>query len=361
MARELPSSWLSDPGWLAMDATARGFHAQLVMVAAKRRPAGALPDDDRLWRKWLGLSVRKADADRPLQSKGGILPDSLLASLDTMERIRQHSIGSGASPDTDAFDPDVVSKDGPDEPPPIGLDWGAWINWLWVHRWKPQVLGSWQVIDDTLIEQYPHLSKLHGGWFSTQAWEISRAIVPSDSEKQPGRKRKAATRKASTVTNDANHMAKHQSNCKDTNDVATAHETTAHETTAQEYGAGRCNLTDEPIMVQSWLASDHLRQSRRVWAAWRPPLDRPERQTLWDLAVACLTEGGQNERAARGVIARLIRIYGEPLVGQAVSDLAVRRVAPAEPVSFLTAALKSLTDGKPVERKARLQRSEVAL
>lgn len=45
--------WLSDPSWLSMEATVRGFHAQLLLISTQTR--GIIVDDEATWRQWLGL------------------------------------------------------------------------------------------------------------------------------------------------------------------------------------------------------------------------------------------------------------------------------------------------------------------
>lgn len=102
MLPTLAADWLSDPAWAGMDAMARGFHAHLVLLAA--RAGGELPDDDALWRRWLGIPEAGAPSD-----------PTVAAWHHADARTRAEALGLRA----------------------------AGLEDLWERRWAPMVRQAW--------------------------------------------------------------------------------------------------------------------------------------------------------------------------------------------------------------------------
>lgn len=107
MTFSVPLLWLSDPAWCAMDTMARGFHAQLVLLAA--RAGGELPTDEAQWRRWLNI---------PEENLAQLPEQAHAASLKWLEmdvRTRGEQLGQ---------------REG-------------WLEQLWQDRWYPMVCQAW--------------------------------------------------------------------------------------------------------------------------------------------------------------------------------------------------------------------------
>lgn len=104
MISSLPSLWLSDPAWCAMDPMARGFHTQLVLLAA--RSNGELTTDQAQWRRWLGIPEADAKGEHPEMQQW--------VALDAQSRGQQLGRRAGM------------------------------LEQLWEDRWYPMICGAWQ-------------------------------------------------------------------------------------------------------------------------------------------------------------------------------------------------------------------------
>lgn len=105
---ELASLWLSDPAWLNMDATARGFHAQLVLMAAQS--GGKIVDNEADWRRWLGIP--ELGASDPLTS----LPSGVVQWVNQGTPGRLAQLGGT----------------------------GALTEYYWTRRWLPMLQKAWK-------------------------------------------------------------------------------------------------------------------------------------------------------------------------------------------------------------------------
>lgn len=322
------SLWLSDPAWLAMDATARGFHAQLVLVAARQRPAGVLPDDDGRWRKWLGLPASAGPVE-PLSAAGmgrktgkaprSALPDALLTGLASLQPGDQAGL---------------VALQG-------GIN--AWVDHLWVHHWKPQVLSAWHRIDAGLIGQQPGLAGQEGAWWSPVSEGLS---LP------PAAAAPAGTKAKNTRTDPSGAAtAKRPPRVRNAAPVEAAH-ILLEPQPGEPANEGLLALTND---TAPWRASD------AVLRIWRMAAEPEQRQSIWDLGVACLAQGPQDHSEARSFLGRLIKVHGEEAVGQAVADLTRRAVRPADAKALLKGMLTRAEGGSAAEHRARQARSTVAL
>lgn len=104
MISSLPSLWLSDPAWCAMDAMAKGFHAQLVLLAA--RSNGELTTDEGQWRRWLGIPEADEQGAHPEMQQW--------LALDA--QTRGQKLGKRA----------------------------GMLEQLWEQRWYPMICQAWQ-------------------------------------------------------------------------------------------------------------------------------------------------------------------------------------------------------------------------
>jgi hypothetical protein len=311
MNTSLAPLWLSDPAWLAMDATSRGLHAQLLLVAARRKPAGSLPDDDIQIRKWLGLPTKKT-ANTPAQTKKAwdkLLPhevSTLLAGVLSNPKAAQQG-----------EDPDLLS------------------SWLWEHQWKPIVMAAWQPIDQDLIEQLPHLSKQEGGWYHPLAHGMADSA-------------------GVLVGHTATAPAKPKSARKKTN-ASSLHWGEQLDITGQAANQG---------LEQGGFQLDALMDQTQVLSRWRPEMGEASRKSMWDVGIDCLAGVGASDlekTKARGILGKHIKQYGEEAVAKAVGSMAMRSIPPADAVAFLQGMLRQETEGSTAERAAREKRANLCL
>ena len=305
--------WLSDPAWLAMDATARGFHVQLLLLAARRRPAGTLPDDDLLWRRYLGLPTKikpvkttQTSMWAKTVSETG-LPDIFLSTLRQLMES--------------------------DTKVPVPCDPDDLALWLWQYRWKPMVLAGWEKIDAGMVEIDYRLAGVEGGWLSRLSKTLSKDTVENAIQTANPTTRKPGLSARMDATHWGNQVAQ-------SGDAA---------------NAGLLHLTTELGV---------LRNVDSVLAKWRAETTQETRQTLWDVGVGCLagtTSTSTQQRNARSILGKHIKQYGEEVVAKAVARMAMRTMPPADAVSFLQGLLKQETEGSVAEQNARKKRSSLCL
>lgn len=300
--------WLSDPAWMAMDPASRGLHTQLMLVAARRRPLGTLPDDDLKLRKWLGIPVNPTPKTRkPKPSTDGELGSILHGLLES---------GGGPEKETDP---------------------AALTIWLWENLWKPSILSSWQKVDTSLVEQYPHTAKELGGWFHPIAYAMadgaSAPMAPSVevATKKIKKTNKKPAKSTPIIWGEQLDLTGHAAN--------------------QGLEVGEFGL-------------ENLMDTKKVLARWRPEMADESRKSMWEVGVDCLvgTAASYNEKAkARSILGKHIKQYGEEAVAKAVGVMAMRSVPPADSISFLQGLLKQETEGSTAERSAREKRASLCL
>lgn len=153
-----------------MDASARGFHTQLLLIAAQQRPLGTLPDDDAQWRRWLGLPEA---ALRRFQRR----------AMDPASVLGAHGAQGEAGAD-------------------------QWLDQLWTTRWRPMLEDAWRVVDAELVTAHPHLKGAEGQRFCAVAMLLGQSTempttVPAASTTVAAPKRAAARKPRKGRTADA--------------------------------------------------------------------------------------------------------------------------------------------------------------
>ena len=163
-------SIIADPAWQAMDSASRGFHIQLLIYAAQKRPGralGTLNGRDPYIRKIIG-------AGRTLAAKRKIVtPEMAQAMLTTLyqgdpENIPENLTGQERDP----------------------------IDAMWEDIWRPALLETWTVIDEELCEEHPELTKHIGDWFHPVARDLGQTRKP---ETATGTKNTAKTKARKTA------------------------------------------------------------------------------------------------------------------------------------------------------------------
>lgn len=325
MTNLLAASWLADPAWLGMDPTARGFQAQLLLLAAQQKKhPGCLPDKDLQWRKWLGLPLKTPDSETPALPKqwakafsGTIFPDALV-------HLTQAQV--------EGEEPDIFSME-------------QVLSWLWENRWKPSILISWQKIDLQMIADHPEWEGLEGYWFHPLALKMAMPdpVILTHSDLSL----KTKKGKASSKTE----------------------KTTPRKKTVIPMGQWHAQID-----LNAEAANEGLMQLDADYDVWRDPdlvmskwfadIDQETRKSLWDVGVSCLVgphPTPKEERNARQIIGKHIKQYGEEKVAKAISSMSLRPIPPADAVAFLKGLLRVEDEGSEAEQKARSRRATVAL
>lgn len=298
--------WAGDAAWLGMDASARGFHTQLLLMAAQRQPLGTLPDQDSQWRRWLGL------------------PELTLAQATGEAKRHLQPVSAGLA----------LAAQAP------GTPWqpqqGDLIEQLWTTRWKPMLMEAWQRVDARLVATYPHLAGAEGMLFCPTALALAQMSA--------GPTMADATAQVATTKGSGRVAAKR---------AATPRKKKAAADLADPLLAQLLTMTPDTSLLSD---SDHVLKCFQV-----VPLPE-QRQTLWELGARLLATTPEEGRTVRAFLGRLIREYGEKAVAQAVGELSVKAVLPADPKSYLLGALKQQAKGGNARQvEAMERRSMVAL
>lgn len=327
----LPSQWLSDPAWLSMDATARGFHAHLLMIAAQQE--GCLPDDDALWRQWLGLPAA-----------GSVLPAKALPEVfglwlmeGTPDRLAQ--LGGHA----------------------------FLVDFYWTHRWGPMLRRAW--------------SPSKPGWVSCVLAE--RIVNGTGPLSPPQATFDQATFDQATSGQAASGQASPN---------LTLHDATPLTPSRKKEGAPKKKAGPRPPNAKRLLAEakdrlhslpleqvlsyqgprgegttwilpvdGRLLQEADVTAAWHVPVNRTARLNIWSVGLALLSTGPGEENKNRSFLSSMIQKYGERKVSAAVGELGGRSVQPADPRAFLRSILRRETEGGVAAQRARTTRAGIPL
>lgn len=297
-----------------MDASARGFHTQLLLIAAQRQPMGTLPDEDAQWRRWVGLP----DAD---DGMGEGEPDAAAAGLMGQSLRKGREMG--------VPDSLVLALH------PQARHWrsnqGQWLDHLWTSRWKPMLLEAWTVIDASTVADYPHLKGQIGQRFCPMALALGElAHLP--------------------VGLAAVEALAHPTPNKPTERAPKPKRATR---------ARKSKEPADPLLLQLLsLAPDTgpLQDNVHVLKCFRAVPLPEQRQTLWDLGVRVLAPTPEEAKGARSFLSGLIRQYGEQAVAKAVGEVAVKAIAPVEAKAYLVGVLRQEAAGGNIKVQEALER-----
>jgi hypothetical protein len=299
----LVSRWAGDAAWLGMDASARGFHTQLLLIAAQRQPVGTLPDDDTQWRRWLGLPEAVMDENPETLSADGAVAELMGQSL-------RQGLEMGVSESL------VLALH------PQAKHWrhhqGLWMEHLWNERWKLMLLEAWPLIDAHTIAAHPHLKGMNGHRFCAMAMDLSQL---------PGLPVNTAAMEVLT-----GHPKM---------DAAAIKRPAARR--------GKRSVAADPLLMQLLSLSPDigpLQDTDHVISCFRAVPLPEQRQTLWDLGVRVLTQSPEEAKGARAYLSSLIQKYGEQAVAKAVGEVAVKAIPPADAKAYLMGVLRQELAGE---------------
>jgi hypothetical protein len=76
-----------------------------------------------------------------------------------------------------------------------------------------------------------------------------------------------------------------------------------------------------------------------------------EKSTIWTLGVQLVKKHGDSDAKARGFIAKLIKQYGDKPVAEAIAQLSLKSIPPAEVHSYLSGILKKQEENIALSKK----------
>jgi len=291
----LSSLWLSDPLWQAMDPTTRGFHAQLVLLAL--RQGGGLPDDERLWRQWLGMPMAG-------EASGERRPEEILASLAILDASQGRQ--------------------------PAG-EYAQALEHYWKHAWLPLLHQAWPLGKDG-VRRCDLVSRL-----LTDPDGVQVATAPPEPVMAPSPKPKKTRAKPKAKPPVRTMLS--QMNW----DVLTT----------------PLLVRSDGIDALAPL-NDKLLDFDQIKARWHLPANRSTRLNLWSVGLSVLG-GAEDSHKNRTFMASLIRRYGENKVAAAIGEISARSIPPADPRSFLLGILRRETEGSAGAQRARENRAGLPL
>jgi hypothetical protein len=314
-----------------MDATARGFHAQLMLIAAQQAPAGVLPDDDALWRRWVGLPEATVAATVSRRRS----PDAAAKALLEESLRTGHALG--------VPDSLVLALH------PQAHDWregqGSWLDHLWRTRWKPMLAMAWPTVTAGLVQAHPMLAGHEGQRYCAMAAAMGQTAAPSAE----------GSGTALPPTNVVAFPARPAAGSGSALGTAVAPD-------ARPAKRRRAVGKRDPVLLALLAITPHtdpLHDTAQVLRCFQATPLPEQRSSIWDLGLNLLAASPEERRGARAYLGRLIRDYGETPVFQAVAEAAVKAVPPVEAKAYLTGVLKRQSLGSESEQKAREQRLRV--
>lgn len=310
----LATQWAGDAAWLAMDTSARGFHAQLMLFAAQREPAGTLPDDDALWRRLAGVPEAGVEEEKGTHDKG--MAALMKTSLATGQKMGvPEALVLALHPQARAW------RDGQ----------GNWLDHLWQTRWKPMLLNAWPTVTAATIIRHPTLAGQEGLRYCELAMRLGPAVADVSND---------------TMTTHAGEPA-----------------TAAVKATATPKRK-RSKKEQDPVILELLAITPHtdpLQDPAYVLGCFRALPLTIQRSGIWDLGLRVLANSPEKEGTKRSYLAKLIKDYGETAVAAALGEVLVKPIAPAEVKSFLQGVLRVKRDGSKAVQAAQQQRARVLL
>ena len=297
MSNSLALHWLSDPLWLSMDATVRGLHTQLLLMACRR--GGSIPDDESLWREWLGLP---ALSQKSVEARKYPIIATKWISEGTPDRLAE--LGGSA----------------------------LLLEHYWTTKWYPLLQSAWHRVDNG--ELTCELAQLMTN--QPKSAQISSNQPTSSSGAQDG---KLQAPKKKPIQKKTKGLA-----------VPPVFEDLLNGSTLSKRSIPYLHGMNERLFSKD-----------DVLGRWNVPVKRNERINLWVMATEILKNGTNTESQIQALIGRSIRIHGEPAVLEALIKLGQRTIQPSNPEAFFLGILKRNGSGFENQIKARDGRSSVVL
>lgn len=326
--------WNSNPEWKSMDPTLKGFFSQLLLVASFNKPAGYLPDDDKLWRKWLNLPVKTFD-DNDYDKFDVNQSDVAKTIKKYFDENTTKNIGISSSmleALESIWDEDDTSQS---KKRNARISYDSWINYLWIYQWKPALEKCFVKIDVKLRIQFEEFEG-YEGFFFPLAYSMSNIGKGIKVEKTEQIKKPQKTRKKGAKTS------------------------LALPNILEIEAFTRDDIGYDGIL---WLNNDNtsLSDFSKVIKAWRTPLSSDKRKNIWDIGVSCLEDSPSNYPKARRFLGKMIKDFSEEKVARTVAEMARSPTMALQPYAIFRTIINGYDKGTIGEQKARASRVTVAL
>lgn len=325
--------WNSLPEWKAMDPTLKGFFSQLLLVASFNKPAGYIPDDDKLWRKWLGIPSKTFDEQdyNNFEVEKSEVAKTIKKYFDT-DNSKNIGISSAMLEALESIwdeDESLPNKK------KARLSYDSWINYLWCYQWKPALEKCLVKIDVKLRIQFEEFEG-YEGFFFPLAYSMANigkevSVMHKAQEKPKKNTRKKGKKTSLPLPNILEVEA----------------------------------LTMDDIGYDGllWLNADNspLTDLTKVLRVWRTPISSQKRKNIWDIGVACLENSPSNYGKARAFLGKMIKKFSEEKVSRTVAEMARKPSMGLDPYALFTTIINSYEYGTLKEQKARAERTTVSL
>lgn len=321
--------WNSSSEWKSMDSTTKGLFSQLLLVASFNKPAGYLPDDDKLWRKWLNIPSPTLDENDYDEYQ----PDEKEVAK-TIKKYFDNNKTSGISASMlDALESIWETEHSTKEKRNARFSYDSWINYLWVYQWKPALLNALVKIDVKVRMQFDELEGYEGYFFPIA---YSMANMGSSTLKVVAKEKKKTTRKKGKK--------------------ASLPLPNIFEAESLDYN----DIGHDGIL---WINTDSspLHDLAKVMRVWRTPINSESRQSIWTVGVSQLESSISNHPKAKRFLGLMVKNHGEAKVVKTIADMSRSLNGAYDPYALFTKIITSYDQGTIGEQKARAQRATVSL
>ena len=325
--------WNSLPEWKAMDPTLKGFFSQLLLIASFNKPVGYIPDDDKMWRKWLGIPNKTFDEQD--------YEDFNVNQNDVAKTIKKYfdsdtskSVGISSAM-LDALESIWDEDDSFFKKRNARLSYDSWINYLWIYQWKPALENCLVKIDVKLRIQFEEFEGYEGYFFplAYSMANIGKEVAVIHKNKEPAKKN--TRKKGKKVSLPLPNILEVEAFTMD-------------------------DIGHDGLL---WLNNDNspLTDLNKVLRLWRTPISPQKRKNIWEIGVSCLESSPSNYGKARAFLGKMIKKFSEEKVARTVAELARRPSMGLDPYALFTTIINSYEQGTLKEQKARAERATVAL
>lgn len=319
--------WHSDKNWNLLDATAKGFFAQIVLVASQTKPYGHFPSDEKKLKRLLGLPSKvfeKSDYDSYVAGDNDI-SRALKKYFD--EKSDRFNISSGM---LEVIEYSIDKQNLNISNEQIFRSYEAWLNYLWEHKWKPALSDLIFTIDAELTVEFPELCEKIGDYFVPIAYNIG--MVHNNQTKEVQLKSEK-TKKTRTKKKEVIFIEPEKLYLEYTSDF---------------------ELSEDGLPFTLLDIEKHF-NFKNVFKAFTVPLSEKEKHTIWDLGISLISGGSSNEQVTRkmqAVMAKALKEFGRDALMEAITKMSLIKEKQLNPQAYF---FKLLRISREEEEKAKKQ------
>lgn len=302
--------WYSNKNWESLDATAKGFFTQLVLLASQTRPYGHFSSDEKKLKRLFGLPSRvfmDNDYDEYKEGKND-LTKTLKKYFDEKQDRFNLSIGMIESLAFSLGDLDFTLTE-----MDLMRNYDLWLNLLWEKKWKPSLLDDLVlVIDAELTTIFPELSDKMGDYFIPIAYHLGMSQNnKSVSNQEKTREKPKQTKKKEKVL------------------------------TVVKSGNAYFNVASEDEIKEDLLMLDDLNyinifNFKNVLKSLLTPLTDKEKETIWDLGIKLISSSDKESDLIKGrkLMARAMKEFGKEMTVSAITKMSLIKEKQLNPQAY---------------------------